>query len=67
MPATKGTSTDEVLEFVKNSDERFVTTAEVADAFDSSLEGARYHLKKLHSSNQIKKKSTGNATAWWCE
>jgi DNA-binding transcriptional ArsR family regulator len=61
-------SKSELLEFMKQHDEPFVTASDVADAEGVAQQTAYKHLKRLYESGAIKKKKVGgSATIWWIE
>jgi predicted ArsR family transcriptional regulator len=56
----------ELLEFIQNSDDPFVTAKDVATGKGMAQNTALKHLRKLHDSGRInKKKIGGSAVVWW--
>jgi len=57
---------EDVREAVRNGPEPASTTADVAQVFDISTEGARRKLTELHEQGRIEKRKIGaRAIVWW--
>jgi len=67
MAGRKPTVSDsETLQFFVNSDDPFLTTAEVADlAGFSTNSGANKRLTELEKQGYVHSKTVGRGLAWW--
>ncbi|MFB6177102.1 MAG: helix-turn-helix domain-containing protein [Halobaculum sp.] len=66
MPATAGITRQDVLLLFDRSDDP-LTTREVADAFDVTPEGARYHLNRMAEDGDLRRKEVGAGYVWFAE
>lgn len=58
-------SNEEILRIFLESGEHIMTTREVADALEFSLEGTRNRLYPLAERGLLDNKKVGNSPAWW--
>lgn len=58
-------SDSEILNFVRDSSDPFVTTAEVAEYLEFSKEGARKRLYSLANEGYLEFKKVGRNPAFW--
>ena len=58
-------SDHDILKFVADCDDPFVTTSEVADFLGFSNEGARKRLYSLADDDYLDFKRVGRSPAWW--
>jgi predicted transcriptional regulator len=56
----------DVLTELRETTDRFMTAAELADALDTDRHRINYRLKKLHDDGEVEKKRAGSrAVGWW--
>jgi DNA-binding HxlR family transcriptional regulator len=66
MPAPKKVEDDEILEVFFDSDDRVLTTAEIADELPISRRGLLDRLNQLEEEGRVKKKRVGGRNiVWW--
>lgn len=66
MAGRKETVSDyEILEIFEQGSDPFLTTREVAENLDFSLEGARKRLYSLADENMLYFKKVGNSPSFW--
>lgn len=66
MGGRKPTISDyEIIEFIQETEDPFVSTKEVADYIGFSKKGARQRLQRLEEEGLVSSKRVGVAPAWW--
>jgi DNA-binding Lrp family transcriptional regulator len=64
----KKISEQDILKVFDNTDEPFLTAAEIADALPVSRQAVNYRLTKMHEEGLVGKKKAGaSAVGWWAE
>lgn len=58
-------SDSEIMEYIEQAADPFLTTREIADEFDYSPKGIRKRLKPLHEDGQLGRKRAGTSDIWW--
>jgi predicted ArsR family transcriptional regulator len=56
---------DEILDVLRESDDPFLGSSEVAGPLDIGREGTLKRLNELEAEGRVKKKKVGNVLIWW--
>ncbi|WP_418283185.1 winged helix-turn-helix transcriptional regulator [Halorubrum sp. DTA98] len=59
------TSDEEILDFLRESEDLVFSTKEVAEALSYSQPGMFRRLRKLEEKGQVESKKLGGTKAWW--
>jgi len=65
MPRTREVEDDQILEFILECEDPFVTAKEVAEATGVSRTAANDHLLELLERGFLERKKTGSGYGWW--
>lgn len=66
MPRSRTFSNDDVIEFMKNHEEPFVTVGDVAEEMGVRNSTMHKRLNELNEKGKIKRKKVGaSAVVWW--
>lgn len=68
MPQGKQTVSDsQIIMAIKNHDDPFVRSKEIADIFEHSRQWAHERLDQLEDDDLINKKGSSKSVIWWVE
>jgi biotin operon repressor len=66
MPRPPRVGDSDIIEEFRQTDDAFLTAAEIAESIGMSRQGVNHRLKQLHDEGVVeRKKAGGRAVGWW--